>query len=344
MNATLDDALTLQREVGLFDLHLDSILQNRLFGYDIARRHRPGIAGQPLFWHADLPRMREGAYGGACMGIHGWPRESEARWEEMLRQIAVVDALCAAHDDLRRVHHNGAWSDVEPGKICLMAGVEGAHMLNRRVDRVAELAKRGVAYLTLVHLAPNSAGTPGMGPGSNERDGLTPFGRDLVRALNDYGIAIDVSHLNQRGVLEVCALSRAPVFATHSGAQRINPHPRLLSEEALDAVRETGGVVGVIFAPNFLAGRIRKRSDVVVDHIEYLLDRLGEDHVAIGTDYDGWLPSIPTDMRDCRDAVVVTRQLLQRGHSAQVIRKVLRHNATAGLRAIYDKRAYDVAA
>ena len=71
------EALELHRQAGPIDLHVDSIIQQRLFRYNIRRAHRAGFKGQPLFWHADVPRMLEGGYGGACMGIHYWPWESE---------------------------------------------------------------------------------------------------------------------------------------------------------------------------------------------------------------------------------------------------------------------------
>ncbi len=83
------DALALHHEIGLLDLHVDSLIVNRLFGYDPLKRHRAGRPGQPLFWHADLPRMREAGYGGACMGVHYFPWESEAGWRECLMAVVI---------------------------------------------------------------------------------------------------------------------------------------------------------------------------------------------------------------------------------------------------------------
>lgn len=339
MTGTYEDAKELQREIGLIDLHLDSLLQSALFGYKIDRKHRAGFRGQPLFWHADLPRMREAGYAGACMGVHGWPYESEKVWRAALRQIDTLDVLCTMEPDCIRLANNGAWSDLAKGKLQLTAGVEGAHILNGRLDRARELAQRGVSYLTLTHFSKNSAATPSMGRGANESDGLSPFGIELVIELNRAGIAVDVSHSNERCTIDACEVSSAPVFATHSGLQTIYPHRRLLSERAALAIKETGGVIGVIFAPGYLGDRWRANTEVVADHAIALLDLVGEDHVAVGTDLDGWLPSIPNNMRDCRDTPRLIQALLRRGVSRPIIRKILRDNAIRAFREVYLRRA-----
>jgi membrane dipeptidase len=165
-----------------------------------------------------------------------------------------------------------------------------------------------------------------MGRGSNETDGLTDFGRAVVAMLNERGVVVDVSHLNQRCAVEAADLSTSPVFATHSGAQKIHEHRRLLSDDAIRAIAATGGTVGVIFGPSFLTGSSRATSAAVVDHIEHILALVGPDHLSIGTDYDGWLPRILADHRDCRDLVRVTAELIRRGHEENVIAGLLSSN------------------
>lgn len=310
------------------DLHVDCIIQQRLFGYDMLRRHRAGMRGQPLFWHNDVPRMIEAGYRGACLGIHYFPWESERGWHEAMRQIAYLDDVVAADPRVFRVREPADWDRAaEAGQLALAPGVEGAHILNGRLERVAELRQRGVAYLTLTHFSRNAAATPSMGRGHNERDGLTGFGRELVAELEAQDILIDLAHVNMPGVLETCALAKRPLLATHSGAKALHDVPRLLSDEAIDAIAALDGVIGVIFAPNFLTGRLRADSSCVVDHIEYLLDRVGPRHVALGSDYDGWLPAIPSDMRDCRDIGVVGRILRERGHDEATIARIYHVNA-----------------
>jgi membrane dipeptidase len=324
----LAEALALQRSFGLVDLHVDSIIQQRLFRYDVRREHRAGLRGQPLFWHADVPRMAAAGYGGACMGIHYWPWESERGWREMHRQIDYLDALADEDPRCLRVREPGDWERAaREERLALAPGVEGAHMLAGRVERVAELARRGVAYLTLAHFSKNSAVTPSMGRGADERSGLTGFGRELVDALDEHSVTIDVAHVNTPGVLDICARTRRPVLCTHTGLDGLHEHARNISDEEIDAIAETGGAIGIIFAPFFLTGRLGVPSARVVDHIEYVIERVGLAHVCLGSDYDGWLPRIPNDQRDCRDIVRVTAELLARGHDEESLRAILRDNA-----------------
>ena len=313
---------------GFLDLHVDSIIQQRLFRYDMRRPHRPGISGQPLFWHADIPRMIEAGYGGACMGIHYWPFEREQGWEEMKRQIAYLDEVAAADDRTLRVRAFSDWERAqEEGRLALSAGVEGAHMLNGRIERVPRLAELGVAYLTLTHFSSNSAATSSMGRGANQTDGLTAFGRRLVKELNRAGVVVDLAHVNTPGVLDACQASDKPVFCTHTAARALYETPRNITDDEIDAIAATGGVMGIIFAPVYLCGKLRADTEVALDHLEYMAERAGVDHVAIGSDYDGWLPTILSDHRDCRDIVRLSEGLRRRGWSEENIRKVKRENA-----------------
>lgn len=308
---------------GIIDLHVDSIIQQRLFRYDIRRRHRAGVTGQPLFWHADIPRMIEAGYEGACMGIHYYPWENERGWQEMKRQIAYLDEVAARDERTMRVRSVADFERArESGKLALVPGVEGAHMLNGRIDRVAQLAALDVAYLTLAHFSANSAATPSIGRGANERQGLTAFGRKLVMELNRHGVAVDVAHVNTPGVLDACKVTQAPLFCTHTGVQGAWDNPRNITDAEVDAIAATGGVIGVIFAPLYLAGKWRADTEVALDHIEYIIERVGLDHVALGSDYDGWLPTILSDHRDCRDIIRLTQGLRQRGYNDQQVHKI----------------------
>lgn len=310
------------------DLHVDSIIQQRLFGYNVRRRHRGGMRGQPFFWHADLPRMQDAHYAGACMGIHYWPWQSERGWREMNRQIDYLDQVAAQDERVLRVREPSDWLRAQQaGRIALAPGVEGAHMLNARLERVAQLAERRPAYLTLTHFSKNGAATPAMGRGANERDGLTDFGRDLIRALEDHDILVDLAHVNTPGVLDACKVARRPVFCTHTGVRGVHRHARNISDAEIDAIAQTDGVIGIIFAPGFLAGKLRASSEIVVDHIEYVIARVGIRHVAIGSDYDGWLPAIPSDQRDCRDIHRISDILATRGHAPDDIARIMQQNA-----------------
>lgn len=321
------------------DLHVDSIIQQRLFGYDVRREHRAGLSGQPLFWHADIPRMIEAGYLGACMGIHYFPWESERGWREANRQLDYLDKLAAEDERCYRVRTPEDWDVArKQGKLGLAAGVEGAHMLNGKAERVAELAERGVMYLTLTHFSKNLAATPSMGRGANEQDGLTAFGKDVIRECNRFGIAVDVAHVNTPSTLDACAASMAPVFCTHTGVKGVYDHARNISDAEIDAIAGTGGIIGLIFAPSYLAGRLRADTEVMLNHLEYVVERVGIEHVAIGSDYDGWLPSILSDHRDCRDIHRVSDGLRARGYSEQDILAISGENAERVFKKVWAMR------
>lgn len=323
----MPSALDIHRAAAPLDLHVDFVIQGRLFGYDPRKQHRAGAPAQPLFWHCDVPRMREAGYAGAVLGVHYFPWQSEAGWRECLRQLDAIDAL-ETDPRVQIVRSHADWDAAKlVGKLALGAGVEGAHMLNGNIERVDILAQRGVRYLTLTHFSKNAAATPSMGRGANEHDGLTHFGEDLVRALNRAGIAVDVAHVNGPGVLDACAVSEAPVFCTHTGAKGVHNSPRNIGDAQIDAIAGTGGAIGIIFGPMFLRGSIRGTFHDVADHIDYVVQRVGVDHVAFGSDFDGWLMSIPSDCRDCRDTVRLTDILLARGYSSNDIYKMYRGNA-----------------
>ncbi|MBA2661286.1 MAG: membrane dipeptidase [Bradymonadaceae bacterium] len=321
------------------DLHVDSIIQQRLFGYDVEKRHRAGLRGQPLFWHADIPRMIEAGYLGACMGVHYFPWESEKGWAEANKQIDYLDALCAGDERCLRVHSPEDWQRArEQSKLGMAPGVEGAHMLNGRLERVEQLAARGVAYLTLAHFSSNHAATSSMGRGANEIDGLTAFGREVVAACNRFGIAVDVAHLNTPSALDACAAAKAPIFCTHTGVKAIHDHARNISDKEIDAIAQTGGLIGLIFAPIFLAGKLKADTEVLLNHLEHVVERVGVDFVAIGSDYDGWLPSILSDHRDCRDINRIPDGLRKRGYGEADILKICGENAERVFRGVWALR------
>lgn len=323
---------------GVLDLHVDSIIQQRLFRYDVRRRHRAGVGGQPLFWHADIPRMVEAGYRGACMGVHYWPWESEKGWREMKRQIAYLDDVAATDERTLRIWSHSDWERARAEqKLALVPGVEGAHMLNGRIERVAELAELGVAYLTLTHFSTNSAATSSMGRGANQVEGLTAFGRQLVRELNRYGVAVDLAHVNTPGVLDACEVSESPLFCTHTCARSLHDSPRNITDAEIDAIAATGGVMGIIFAPAYLCGKLRCDTEVALDHLEYIAERVGVEHVAIGSDYDGWLPTILSDHRDCRDIVRIAEGLRRRGWREGDLQKVKSENALRVLQEVEAK-------
>ena len=272
--------------------------------------------------------MMEADYGGACMGVHYWPVESERAWREANKQMDALDRVTREDPRVWRVHEPADWDRArDAGKLALALGVEGAHMLAGRVERVARLAERGVAYLTLAHFGKNAAATPSMGRGANERGRLTDFGRDLVHACHRAGVVVDIAHLNTPCAEDVCAAARAPIFCTHTGLKGVCDVARNISDDVLAGVARLNGAVGIIVGPVFLKGSFTADTEAFVDHVDYVVARVGPEHVCFGSDYDGWLPTILSDHRDVRDTLRITDALLRRGYAEEAILGFWRGNA-----------------
>ena len=302
----------------LIDLHCDLLLTDFFLRWRWTKRHRHNpLPGAPLMGHCDLPRLQEGGWGGLTLGVVVSP----------LRRRSGPDAIAG---DLEKMHRRAAeapqalavTSDPDEilgaragGKIALWAGLEGAHGLDGRLDRLPEFQARGLGMVGLAHFTSNAACRPMVGWGASATAGLSPYGQELVDALNDLGLVVDVAHVNKPGVLEVCARSRAPVLCSHTACTAVHPSPRGLDDAQIRAIAETGGVVGVIFVTPFLGpGGL----EAVVAHLEHLRRTVGVAHCAIGTDWEGWAV-YPDGLDSAEKMPRLTEALLRRGWSPEEI-------------------------
>jgi membrane dipeptidase len=186
--------------------------------------------------------------------------------------------------------------DFQPGQVAAILHLEGAEPLAADLSDLDTWYGRGLRSIGLVWSRANAfaegvpfrfPSTPDTGPG------LTTAGRELVRACNRSGIVVDLSHLNEAGFWDVAGLSSHPLIATHSNAHSLCRSSRNLTDAQLDAIGASGGLVGVNFAVSFLredGGQVAATPlEEIVRHVEYIADRIGVDHVAFGSDFDGAL-------------------------------------------------------
>ncbi|MEM7745060.1 MAG: dipeptidase [Pseudomonadota bacterium] len=164
--------------------------------------------------------------------------------------------------------------------------------------------------------------------------GLTPAGKRLVQACNDMGIMIDLSHLNEAGFWDVAELSSAPLVATHSNAHAICQHARNLTDAQLDRIGESDGLVGLNFAAAFLRPDGKMDADVpmehLLSHLDHLLDRLGEDRVGLGSDFDGAV--VPQEIGDAAGLPVLREAMKSHGYSIELVEKICWRNWVRVLR------------
>ncbi|NUR91615.1 MAG: peptidase M19 [Nonomuraea sp.] len=203
-------------------------------------------------------------------------------YEHTLREIETWDAIIARHPaDLMRVDTAEDLAEAERrGLIGIIYGFQNGAAVEDRPERVATFAERGVRIIQLTYNQANQLGDGSMAP---ENRGLTPLGRDVVAALNEQRLMVDLSHSGERTCLEAARISAQPVSINHTGCRALVDLPRNKSDEELRLVAESGGFVGIYFMP-FLNASGHATAQDVVEHVVHAVNVCGEDHVGIGTD------------------------------------------------------------
>ena len=214
------------------------------------------------------------------------PREEAARIADEMYEI-----FCSLPVELAT-----SADDFGPGRVAAILHLEGAEPLAPDLSGLEDWYERGLRSIGLVWSRANAfaEGVPFRFPSTGDTGpGLTEAGKELVRRCNELGILVDLSHLDESGFWDVAGLSSAPLVATHSNVNALCASSRNLTDAQLDAVGSSGGVVGVNFAVSFLredgANDAATPLTEIVRHAEYIAGRIGVDHVAFGSDFDGAL-------------------------------------------------------
>jgi membrane dipeptidase len=287
--------------VAVFDGHNDAI--TREDAADFATGRSGG--------HLDLPRARAGGLAGGVFAIFTSPPGTE----ELLpisAEVAAPHATRAAGRllALERAGRLGiarAPGDLDAaradGVLAAVIHLEGAEAIDPDLEALEYWHAAGLRSLGPVWSRPNAFGhgVPFAFPSSPDTGpGLTAAGTALVRRCMALGIAVDLSHLNEAGFWDVARIEGAPLIASHSGVHALSPSARNLTDAQLDAIGASGGVVGIVFAVGFLradgADDAATPLSAVVAHVRYAADRIGVEHVALGSDFDG--ATVPDELGD----------------------------------------------
>jgi membrane dipeptidase len=232
------------------DTHND-VVQRILNGEDLSKRTAHG--------HSDLPRFIEGGVDVELFSIWVPPEKTDrSYYAQAIEQMDSVEALARRNPDRMAMGRSADQIDslVAAGKFVGMFGVEGGHVIENDLSKLGVLYSRGARYMTLTW----NNSTDWATSASDETDtskhlahpGLTDFGRQVVRTMNDLGMLVDVSHVGEQTFRDVMAVTRKPVIASHSSVWNISPHRRNLKDYQLKAIRDNGGVVFINFAPWFI--------------------------------------------------------------------------------------------
>lgn len=237
----------------------------------------------------------------------------------VVRKSQGAVALCKTTAEIR--------SAIERGALAVVLHLEGAEAIDGDLHFLEVLYAAGLRSLGPVWSRHNifGHGVPFQFPGGPDTgDGLTVSGEKLVAACNEMKILVDLSHITEKGFWDVARLSKAPLVATHSNAHALCASPRNLTDRQLTAIRDSGGMVGLNFATCFLRpdGSMTADTDIelMVRQLDYLIEKLGEDHVGFGSDFDG--ATVPGRIGSAAGLPVLIEALRQSGYSEPLLKKL----------------------
>ncbi|WP_244488220.1 dipeptidase [Devosia sp. Root436] len=331
--------------IPFFDGHNDTLL--RLLETDGADKERGFIEGSPA-GHIDLPRAKAGGMKGGFFAMFPPPLKtglaavsgSAGLSPNLPPELAWGDAMASTSgmaSILLRLERAGALAlcrnagDVRAAMaadtLAAIFHIEGAEAIDTDFRSLDVLHAAGLRSIGIVWSRANAFGTgvpfrhdadPDIGPG------LSDAGKELVRVCNGMGVMIDLSHLNAAGFRDVAAISSHPLVATHSNVHAISPHARNLVDWQLAAIAESKGMVGLNYAVGFLRpdGRFIADTEIelMVRHVDALVEALGEDGVALGSDFDGAM--VPAAIGDVTGVQKLLQALLDKGYGEELVRKI----------------------
>ncbi len=216
--------------------------------------------------------------------------------------------------------------EATPGEANILLTIEGGEAFGSNPESVAQFARMGVRAAALVWNNENLLAHPAKG---GSRQGLTPYGQQIVQEMRRCRMAVDISHLNRRGADEVMD-SDVPVMASHSCAAALCDHFRNLTDDQLRRLFATGGYVGVNFYVPFLTVCGSADLDTVIDHMAHMCSLGGENHVGLGSDFDG-IDEYPLGLRNAGDVPALLERMSHRGFSDSLIRRIAGENFAAYL-------------
>ena len=343
-------------EFSIFDGHNDTLLrfyQNDDVNFsDFFTEMKDG--------HIDLPRARQGGFAGGFFAVYvpnpnrriapdSMPDMTKPYVPEALELRYSQGIALRSMADLFRLEAESAGQikvvrTVDELQGCIDKDIfaaimhfEGAEAIDEDLDALEVFYRAGMRSLGIVWSRPTifASGVPFAFPSSPDiGPGLTDAGKRLVKRCNELGIMLDLSHLNEKGFWDVAALSDAPLVATHSNVHALCPASRNLTDKQLDAIKASDGMVGLNFAIGFLRADGGRDPDTplstMVEHLDYLVERLGESRVGFGSDYDG--ARVPDDVGDVSKLPNLIAALKSAGYDDRLLHKLTHQNWVRVLR------------
>jgi membrane dipeptidase len=328
-------------------------------------------ANERVVMQTDLARLRKGRVGAQFWSVYvsallPEPQAVQATIEQidvLKRLIARYPqdmVLCTSADEVERA--------MKAGKIASLIGMEGGHSMGASLGVLRQEYALGARYMTLAHFK-NTAWADSA-TDAPAHDGLTDFGRDVVREMQRIGMLVDLSHVSEATMLDALEVARAPVMFSHSGARAVAHHPRNVPDNVLDKLKANGGIVMVVTLASYVSDEVRDWSlrrtaekarldeafvgdpagakaalaawikanpapratiGQLADHIDHIARRIGVAHVGVGGDFDG-MSSTTEGMDDVSGYPALFTELARRGYSQADLRKIASGNMLRVLR------------
>ena len=318
----------------------------------------------------DYPRANKGGLNLAFMSIYIPAHYQTGGAKKMAdKLIDMVEGFALQSPDKFALVNTSTEIQIQfPQKRVLLAmGMENGAPIQGNLDNLEYFYDRGIRYITLTH-SKNNHICDSSYDSTRKWEGLSPFGRQVIRRMNRLGIMIDVSHVSDQTFFQTIQLTRAPVIASHSSCRHFTPGwERNMSDAMLMELKNNNGVIQINFGSSFVNNKYREKSNArkkqinrhlesagldpttsaaqqyfekytrehpiekadvgdVADHIDYVVQLIGINHVGIGSDFDGVGDSLPDGLKDVSDYPNLIHELLNRGYSDQDIEKVCSGN------------------
>ena len=307
----------------MIDLHCDTIMQ-LLDHPDSGDLYRNT-------WKIDIEKLQKAHSKVQDFALFinlGETNDLYGRYEEMRNLCTTQIHLYGEH-----IQHVLSYQDVESvyesGKIGALMSIEEGGVLGGDLDKLKQAYQDGVRLITLTWNYPNGLGEPHCG---EQHKKLTPKGIEFVEAMQDLGIIVDCSHLNDAGTEQLGDILDVPFVASHSNAREVTAHTRNLPDHLIKLIANKGGVIGLNFAQSFLGTSPISRIEDIVKHGLYLINKGGEDVVALGTDFDGIKPD--TEIKDTSEMYRLYDAFKEAGLSEEQCEKLFWKNADRLLKEI----------
>jgi membrane dipeptidase len=340
---TDEEVMRVHRSTILIDTHND-VTSFTVDGMDIGKSSAPDHM-------TDIPRMQQG--GMSAQFFAAYVAASYAKDNKSAdRALQMIDTVL--HDIVEK-HPNdflfvtssaGIRKAHEQHKIAALIGIEGGHAIEDSLRLLRDFYDLGVRYMTLTH-ANSNGWADSSGDANKPNNGLSPFGKDVVREMNRLGMMVDVAHVSDKTFWDALETSKAPIFSSHSSCRALADVPRNMTDQMITAMAKKGGVIQINFSCGFLkagsgaagstggpTGAVPRATLAdVVKHINHVVEIAGVDAVGLGSDFDG-ITCAPEGLDSVDKWPNLTRALLEEGYSAAEIRKIYGENTLRVMAAV----------